>query len=160
MEQFQFAGFTFPRKIPSLPHGTPKQRAYMKRHQPELSFGTYYAAPKSGADGMSFYLDSDFMPGLRWQWADKVDGVRINHTGWFIDEDFDQTVRGIVMRLPKSRGFLAGWSMGESMASGVKYRVYDDETEAARAADEEARIVAEHEREYREEEEEEDDEVA
>lgn len=158
MEQFQFAGFTFPRPIAMLPQGTLAHRLHIHRTTTRTS-GPYYTAPKTGADGKSFYLNSDFMPGLRWEWADEIDGVRIGHYGWFTDDDGTngEAIRGLVMRLPKSRGFIAGWSMGEHMASSVEYAVWDNEANAARHADRLAEIAAEHERDYRREQEEEDD---
>lgn len=95
------------------------------------------------------------MPGLRWEWADNA-AQSIHHTGWYTDEYGDgDTIRGLVFRLPHNRGFLAGWSMGEGMASIVAYEVYPDEVSAALAADDIARYAAEREREYREAEEEE-----
>lgn len=110
--------------------------------------GPYYGAPSySGIDKTRFfYLDSDFMPSLRWQWADDV--VRLNHTGWYCDDYQDQTIRGIVMRLPHERGFLAGWSMGESMTSEIELDIYPDQDSAAYAADSLAEHAAERQRDY------------
>lgn len=104
----------------------------------------------------SAYLDSDFFPGLRWEYADEVSRP-IKHTGWFSDECGDDIIRGIVLRLPKGRGFLAGWTMGEHMATNIDVSwVYDDEVEAAFAADSMAEWAAERNREYLESLEEED----
>ena len=100
--------------------------------------------------GKTFYLESDFAPGLRWQWCDYVTN-RINHTGWFTDEYGDgDKIRGIVFRLPRSRGFLAGWSMGEGMITELDCTIYGDETAAAYAADSMAEDAADQEREYQE----------
>ena len=94
------------------------------------------------------YLDSDFFPGLRWKYADEV-SRSIRHTGWFCDEYGDDTIRGLVLRLPKGRGFLAGWTMGEHMATEIDVSwIHDDEVEAARAADDMAERAAERNREY------------
>lgn len=163
---FEFAGFTFPRHIPRLVPldycGLPAPLARMQdrlrhpdaldvrlpSHQFKVSTG-YSAAPTPGATGASYYLESDFMPGLRWEWADDVGDVPlINHTGWFSDADgAADKIRGVVFRLPKGRGFLAGWSMGESMASSVEFEIYESDIEAARAADSLAEKIAETERE-------------
>lgn len=120
--------------------------------------GPYYTTRKlieSGAHpGRSFYLDSDFQPFTRWIWCDEAKEVNINHTGWFCDEYQDEKIRGIVARLPHGR-FLAGWSMGEGMASEVDGELYNDEGSAALAADSMAEDAAEREREYQEEQEEE-----
>lgn len=98
----------------------------------------------------SFYLDSDFMPDLRWQWCDDVTDNRIKHKGWYCDDDQHQTIRGVVFRLNHERGFLAGWSMGESMITILDVYIYDDELSAASAADSIAEYAAEQEREYQE----------
>lgn len=103
----------------------------------------------------SFYLESDFMPGLRRKWCDEIPTIRIRHKGWFCDESHDSTIRGLVFRLPHGRGFLIGWSMGEGMASGIGYgQIWekDDETGAAIAADSLAQNIAEKERECQEQE--------
>lgn len=145
---FTFASFTFPKFVWTLPRGTRAKR--LERYKRPVC-GPYSHAPKPNAcGGCSFYLGSDFMPGLRWSYCDKVDGARIEHRGWFTGEDCHQTIRGIVARLPKGRGFLAGWTMGESMASELQSTIYEDEVQAARAADRIAGTVAEKEREYQE----------
>lgn len=103
----------------------------------------HYPNPDKAGSGCGFYLQSDGMPGLRWQWAD--DCCRsIEHTGWYTDPHGDrEKIRGIVFRLPRSRGFLAGWSMGEGMASTMDSTIYPDERSAALAADSMAQHAAE-----------------
>jgi hypothetical protein len=146
--QFQFAGFTFPKWVFTLPGGSFAER--IKRMRNPVT-GPYYHAPKPNSKGIGFYLDSDSPLGLRWKWADMI-ATHIRHTGWYYNDSQDGTIRGIVMRLPRNRGFLAGWSMGEGMASEVDATIYHDEIEAAHAANEEARIAAERQREFEEEE--------
>jgi len=150
--EFSFAGFSFPKWVWSLPKGS-KAKRLTDAKKPVC--GPYYHAPKpGGGKGASFYLESDGGIALRWEWADKVSGAHIGHTGWYSDEHGDsETIRGLVFRLPKSRGFLAGWSMGEGMASALECDIYETEREAALAADSLAENVAEREREYQEEEE-------
>jgi len=147
-EPFEFAGFTFPKQVAMLPRGTWKQRLEHKRNP---TVGPYFTSPSPNPQGTSFYLDSDFMPELRWEWCDEVAGVRIDHTGWFTNQFQDDKIRGLVMRLPHGRGFLAGWSMGKSMASEVEYHIYDEQLDAAYAADSLAEHVAERQREFEEE---------
>jgi hypothetical protein len=144
--EFSWAGFAFPKFAWTLPRGSKAKR--IQDHKKPVC-GPYYCAPKpNSVDGTSFYLESDFMPGLRWQWCDEVTSS-IRHTGWYTTEYGDgDKIRGLVLRLPKGRGFLAGWSMGESMASGAEYTIYATEREAAVAADGIAEIMAEKEREY------------
>lgn len=146
---FTFAGFTFPRAVAMLPKGTPAARLAKRRASGPSPCGPYTHAPKPDTGGAFFYLESDFAPGLRWKWADETD-ARIFHCGWFTDSDGGgDKIRGFVVRLPKARGFLAGWSMGESMASELETSpIYDDEMAAAYAADSLAKSVAENEREY------------
>lgn len=96
----------------------------------------------------SFYLDSDFAPNLRWEWADEI-ADEIEHKGWFTDPEGDgDTIRGVVFFLTHKRGCLAGWSMGEEMASLIDTSdTYDCPTDAAMVANEMARDAAEEERE-------------
>jgi len=119
-----FAGFEFPQEIPILPRAPLAKRLaeYKLTHGKRVCGPYFRTEPSPNPSGMSFYLDSDFQPGLRWEWADEIDGARIQHRGWYSDEYGDaEKIRGLVFRLPHGRGFLAGWSMGEGMASG-KYR--------------------------------------
>lgn len=146
---FTFAGFQFPRKIPRL-----LRRAYLnsgvgaigcKQYKLDTA---YSAAPKPGSKGITFYLGSDFCPTLRWDWCDNL-AASIRHTGWWTDDDgINDKIRGVVFRLPRSRGFLAGWSMGQGMICCVDYDIIDDAVEAAHRADDMARYAAECEREY------------
>lgn len=126
--------------------------AEFKQRKPKVC-GPYMTAPPVNTKGAFFYLESDFMPGMRWQYCDEISngfGSVINHKGWFCDEFEDETIRGIVMRLPSDRGFIVGWTMGEDMASELDTgSVYDDEISAAYAADSMAQYVAEKERDYR-----------
>jgi hypothetical protein len=148
--EFRFAGFGFPRYIAQLPRGPMSLRLQRMRHP---LCGPYYHAPKpsQAGRGVFFYLGSDFMPGLRWDWADEVAPRSVKHQGWYIDASQpDETLRGLVMRLPHGRGFLAGWSFGEGMASDISTDIYSDIKEAAIAADDAARDAAERERDYQE----------
>lgn len=140
---FEFAGLSFPKHVWTLPQGSWAKR--LESYKRPVT-GDYYHAPRPGSNGKGFYLDSDGMPGLRWQWADEV--VRLRHKGWYCDAFQDSVIRGVIFRLPGARGFLAGWSMGEQMSSAVAYDIHDTAEDAARAADELARIAAEEQREF------------
>lgn len=140
--EFHFAGFAWPRYLAELPRGTEQARKDRYKHT-----GGYYHAPKPNTDGKGFYLASAGMPGLRWQWADEA-WSGIKHTGWFTDDFCGDKIRGVVFALPHGRGWLAGWSMGESMASELEYAIYDDVSDAASAADSLAQYAAERERDY------------
>lgn len=145
---FTFAGFTFPRYLGALPAGSLRQRLQDRRTG---CTGDYYHAPTpNNRDGRGFYLEGSRADGLRFEFCDEVQGARIRHDGWFYDDDCGDVIRGIVLRLPRGRGFLSGWTMGQGMASAVDYSpIHDNAIDAAYAADESARIVAENEREYR-----------
>lgn len=115
--------------------------------------GPYYWSKPVRAEQKtrSFYLESDFMPGLRWNWCDEI-ARDIRHTGWYTDDHgASDTIRGVVFRLPHARGFLAGWSMGENMISEIDLYIWDDERDAAHAADGMAEHAAERERAYQRE---------
>ena len=145
MQSFQFASFTWPRMVARAAFGPALLR---KKWAGRKFVGEYHHAPTpNGIRGRGFYLDSDGQPFTRWKWADDV--VKLRHTGYFCDLHADQTIRGIVAILPHNR-FLAGWSMGENMASGVDGSIYDTPEDAAHAADSMAEYAAEREREYQE----------
>lgn len=145
MNAFQFAGFTWPRMVARSAFGpTLLRRKWASRKV----VGEYRHAPTPNSiRGRGFYLDSDGQPFTRWKWADDV--VKLRHTGYFCDFHGDQSIRGIVAILPHNR-FLAGWSMGEGMSSGVDGAIYDTPEDAAYAADSMAEYAAEREREYQE----------
>lgn len=146
-EQFEFAGYAWPKRVNLLPRGTFAERIARMRNP---VCGPYYHAPRPGASGVFFYHESDFAPGLRMHYADEI-ASSIRHRGWYCDEIGDQTIRGLVARLPHGRGFLAGWTMGAGMASELDTsHVWTDETEAAHAADDAARFAAEEQREFEE----------
>lgn len=149
MQQFTFASFRFPKPLWAMPCDSLRKRLADSR-KPKFT-GGYYSAPTpiTGGphQGQGFYLDDAGQPFTRWQWCDTVDGSHIEHTGWFCDEFQNQTIRGLIALLPHGR-YLAGWSMGEGMASDVEGEPFTDRIEAARRADRMAEIAAEHEREY------------
>lgn len=147
---FSFASFSWPRYVATLPKGSKSQR--LERYKRQI-VGPYYHAPKpeNAGKGKGFYIgDSSPIFDLRWKFCDEVEGSHITHRGWWADDFQDTKIRGLVFRLPKGRGFLAGWTMGEGMASAIEGEVYDDEIDAARAADDLAERVADEEREFQE----------
>lgn len=137
--EFTFAGFTWPRYVATLAQGP---AALRRQREVRQVCGGYYHAPRpNGNSGRGFYLGDAGQPAPRWEFTDAE---------YYCDRDCHDTIRGIILRLPHGR-FLAGYSMGEGMASGVDGTVYTDEDEARHAADEEARIAADRQREYEEE---------
>lgn len=77
------------------------------------------------------------------QFADDVDGSYIRHRGWFTDVDRNSVVRGIVASLPHGR-FLAGTYWDDNGERVYYAETFNDEVDAARMADEHARIFGEH----------------
>ena len=77
--------------------------------------------------------------------------VRFGHTGWFTDSEFqDDMAIGIVGTLSHGR-FIAGYRLTMNDERVYFGTVFDDEDDAARMADEHARIIAERECEYQDE---------
>lgn len=115
METFNFAGFNFPRKVYMVPKDKPKARLGKNK-----SHAAYSHAPKTNEkDIISFYWQSDFMPGLRWEWCDKVDGVRFKHMGYYTGNGYPcEIMRGFIMYLPNRRGFMYGATIGKG---GIAY---------------------------------------
>lgn len=98
---------------------------------------------KSGA-GRGFYMSS-----VRFAMASHGAGLRLriepanDHlegsnlcgmNGYYCDLAMDDTLQPIVARLPRGRGFLAGWTMGLGMCATLAPELYADAEEAARAA--------------------------
>jgi hypothetical protein len=83
--------------------------------------------------------------------------AKLDHTGWFTDSFQDETVHGEVYRLPSRKGkalFVPAVNdpNNDDCACLDFSRITEDETQAARWADEMAQRWAEFEREYREKE--------
>lgn len=64
-------------------------------------------------------------------------------TGYYCDESGDETLAPIIARLPRGRGFLAGWTMGAGMCAGLETHIYFDAETAAYDAHTIAERVAE-----------------
>jgi hypothetical protein len=73
--------------------------------------------------------------------------ISSKHTGWFTDPDQDETARGIVASLPHGR-FIAGYFLSMNDERVYFPDIFDDEQDAARMADEHARVIGEQESEY------------
>lgn len=80
----------------------------------------------------------------RISFADDV--IKLRHTGWFLDSHQGEKARGIVCALTHGR-FLAGFEDGRGNRE-VTGQVFSSAEDAARDADEQARIYAEKEYEY------------
>lgn len=130
------------------------KRPLTERFKTRKVCGPYVCTRMTADSNVFLYLDSygdcgDGPIALRVFPCHESEEVRINHTGWYTDDDgMKDTIYGIVARLPHGRGFLAGWSMGAGMATSLEREVYDSESSACHAADSIAERTAEREREY------------
>ena len=91
-------------------------------------------------DGSTVWYTHDESPLRRVKFADEC--VRISHTGWFTDTHQDGKARGIVASLPHGR-FIAGYRWSDNGETVYFSEIFTDESDAARMADEHARVFAE-----------------
>lgn len=71
----------------------------------------------------------------------------IEHTGWYCDVHQDSKARGIVANLPHGR-YISGYELSDSEQRVYFPEIFSCEVDAARMADEHARIVADGDRDY------------
>lgn len=150
------------------------QRPLAERARSRKLCGPYHWTPAKPGTGRGFYQASR---GLEMDCAGSTFALRLtlandvlseagshsrmqNINGYYCDAFQDQTLVPIVARLPSGRGFLAGWTMGAGMLGALDSTVWDDASEAARAAHDFADSEAEDMREAEESEEGESDDNA
>lgn len=130
------------------------------KNPPSLRFADWRAARESfvsveSHDGLNAGRNADGSP--IWythgnpqfrneRYADEVENARIDHMGWFVDDEQCDKVRGIVAGLSHGR-YIAGYEDSSGCRVYVD-GVYDDDRKAAYAADSIAERVADKEREY------------
>jgi hypothetical protein len=141
--------------------GPVKQRS----HYPYSSCGPYTWAPAPASvrrEGWSTYTDADeTMTGFRLRYEDANQHLSrysrtSNITGYWTDKHGDgDTIKPVVFRLPRGRGFLAGWTMGAGMCASLDAGIFEDAEQAAYAAHSAAEYAAEQEREREQDEEDE-----
>ena len=119
--------------------------------------GPYRWRPAAPNSGRGFYCDAAEQCGvgtLRLRLEDanaQISGRLARTTGYYCDPHCDgDTLQPIIARLPRGRGFLAGWKMGPNMCATLGAEIFPDEACAAYAAHSEAENTAERERDYRE----------
>jgi len=134
--EFTFAGFAWPRYVADMACGPDALRR--KREQRKVTGGYYHAPRPNANEGKGFYLGDAGMPCNRYELTGRE---------WYADDECIDTIQGLILLLPHGR-FLAGYTMGQGMSSGVDADVFTDKDEAEQRADECARIVAEKERDY------------
>jgi hypothetical protein len=123
--------------------------------------GPYRWTPSKAGSGRTFYMECSQRGDLacashgstidlRVELAEDHVGGRLSHITSFGGGILAEGYIPIVMRLPRSRGFLAGWTLGAGMVSSVEPEIYDDIEDAARAAYSIAENAAENEIEHKE----------
>ena len=135
-------------------------------HAPYSACGPYMFDPapsRMRREGWSSYTDaSETMTQFRLRYEDANEhlsyGCRERRiTGYWTDKDgTGDTIKPVVFRLPRKRGWLAGWTMGVGMCASLDAGVFEDPKDAAYAAHDIADRAAERERDYQAEQLEED----
>lgn len=142
-------------------------RPMAERAKSRKSAGPYRWTPSKAGQGRGFYSGQDCQPAthgagfrLRLEAANNHLSGRIASTiGYYCDEGpSGESLMPIVARLPRGRGFLAGWTMGAGMCGALGPDVWPDAVGAANEAHRMAERDAEASREAVDEGEEFDDE--
>ena len=122
--------------------------------------GPYHWTPTKPGTGRAFYQAQDglFCDPRGSTFDLRLDYATTHWSSWRTPASYhcemegDTVLTPIVARLPRGRGFLAGWTMGRGMCAELDGTIHETIEEAARMAHEEARIAAERQREFEEEE--------
>lgn len=134
------------------------QRPLRERATARKSVGPYMWSPCKAGNGRGFYHDakralacdphgSTFR--LRLELANEFLHSSLSRIdGYYADNFQDTTLTPIIARLPKGRGFLAGWTMGRGMCATLDGTIYTTALDAAIMAHREAEHDAERERDY------------
>ena len=99
---------------------------------------TYVHGLHAAADGTWYTHGGEYFRNER----DACDVVRFNHSGYYTDVHQDGLAIGIVASLPHGR-FIAGYRWTDNDERVWYPTVFDDEEDAARMADEHARVFGE-----------------
>lgn len=104
-------------------------RKLADRLQSRRTVGPYRWQPTTPNKERGFYMGAGSTMG------DSTFRLRVVYTGdTFTDWESDTTFEAIVLRLPRGRGFLAGWTMGDGMLSACDPEISPDYDTAARWA--------------------------
>ena len=144
-------------RITMIDHG---RRTLRQRRDARRSCGPYTWTPAKPGTGRGFYsssrneLECDDHGStfrLRLEYARDHVGTwsaRVHSFGCC--EYGGDTFTPLIARLPRGRGYLAGWTLGAGMAGSLDAHVYESPSDAAYAAYDDAKWAADAEREYRE----------
>lgn len=132
-------------------------RPLAKRAADRKYCGPYHWTPSEPGTGRGFYTASKGLAcaphgsgfDLRLEDANEYIATRLSQiTGYYCDDDGEgETLKPIIARLPKNRGFLAGWTMGAGMCAALDCDIYKTPQAAAFAAHSKAEHDAEASRE-------------
>lgn len=124
-------------------------RPIRERHKG--SCGPYQWCPTSAGTGRGYYASRDDGTPDRTGAGFDLRPVRTFDpiTWWYGGGETTDPFYPVVLRLPRSRGFLAGWTMGKGMCATIEPDIYETEEEAIRAAEHEANRMAEQEADER-----------
>lgn len=143
-----------------------KAKAYDWRDLARKAAAAKYRRPVPGPNGLfgprknRQWLENG-LAAFRWEFADKVEGLTLRHTGYYDSEFCEEVYRGVVLKTNRGT-FISGAVHGsESRKSGWQSACgndsaviidsgyfHDSEVDAARGADGLAERMAEEEREY------------
>jgi hypothetical protein len=124
--------------------------------------GPYRWTPTPPMSGRGFYLETSQKDDnlecathgagfrLRIYHANEHLSGRLSRTTGYGSDDILDTYKPIVLRLPRGRGFLAGWTMGPGMCAEMDPHIYAEACSAAHAAHSIAEYGADKESDYQE----------
>lgn len=109
--------------------------------------GGYNEDSRGNRDAIWYCHDSAHLPGRWVKDCHDIEGFNSRHTGWYTDIDCNDLAIGIVIALPHGR-FLAGYRLTDNGEYVIYGDIYDNESDAAYAADGHAERIADREREH------------
>lgn len=139
----------------NLKIGAKKRLEILRKARPDNWRKARYTSFRSSSDDLSagfnnngktpvYYAFKQYFP--REIYCDKVEGTRINHTGWYCDSYGGEMARGIVVFLPHGK-ILHGYELTDSGERVYFLSIRDNTINAAFDADWEAKRIAERMRE-------------
>lgn len=126
------------------------KRPLQARKEARKVVGPYRWTPTAPGNGRGFYMATDLTmaphgAGIDLRLEDANDHLsgRYPTAYWTSEDGTGDKIKPIIARLPRGRGFLAGWTMGRGMCASLDGSIYPNEEDAARAAHSEAESASE-----------------
>ena len=116
------------------------------RAKQRRTVGPYCIRPSSPGSQITFYMEEGSTLRMDRRGGSPIDlrvaransaisGTRLARcVGYYGDAFMDDIIEPIIARLPRRRGFLAGWTMGEGMLSTLDRDIHESARDAAFAA--------------------------